>query len=128
MNAWRCKFCLPPLIWDSSLEQSAQRQGDESANRGALVETPPTGHGTVMSRGQGEELEAAVLGWICEVHTTNLDGCTCAKTYGSGGKFVWSERGHYDFLVGKEAGQYGSIGCMYNNALGGLWTCALGMK
>ena len=129
MNTWRCKFCLPPLAYDSALEQSAQNQGANSASQGAMVETPPNGQGTVMAEGGGPDFETAVLFWICEVHTTNLDSCTCANAYSRPGfHFTWTERGHYDFLVGKQAGQFGSIGCAYNDAMGGLWTCALGMK
>ena len=79
-----------------------------------------------MARGTGPDFQTAVLFWLCEVHTTNMDSCQCANVY-SQNDFEWTERGHYDYLVGKQASEFGSIGCVYNDALGGLWTCALGM-
>lgn len=129
MNTWRSKFCLPPLTYDSALEQSAVRQGNDAASQGSMVETPSNGEGTVMAQGGGEDFEWATLSWLCEVHTTNMDRCACANAYSNSRfTFQWTERGHYDFLVGKQAGQFGSIGCAYNDALRGLWTCSLGMK
>lgn len=127
LNTWRCKFCLPPLTYDSALEQSAQRQSNDAASQGRMVETPSNRQGTVMAEGGGSDFQNAVLFWLCEVHTTNIDSCTCANVYSKLG-FQWTERGHYDFLVGKQAGEFGSVGCAYNDAMGGLWTCALGMQ
>lgn len=51
MNTWRSKFCLPPLTYDSALEQSAVRQGNDAASQGSMVETPSNGEGTVMAQG-----------------------------------------------------------------------------
>lgn len=127
MNSWRSKFCLPPYTYDASLEQSAQTQGNNAASQGSMVETPPNGQGTIMAEGTGTDFQTAVLFWLCEVHTTNMDSCTCANVYTQDG-FQWTERGHYDFLVGAQASEFGSIGCAYNDAMGGLWTCALGMN
>ena len=126
VNSYRSKFCLPAMTYDASLEQSAATQGADSASKGAMTETPPNGQGTVMAEGLGSDFENSMLAWICEVRTTNLDGCTCKKIYDNG--FQWTERGHYDFLVGKQASEFSSIGCSYNDALNGLWTCALGMS
>ena len=127
LNSWRCKFCLPPYTYDTAIDQRTQTQSINAASQGALIETPPPGQGTIMAQGTGADFTTAVLFWLCEVHTTNVDSCTCANVYTQHG-FQWTERGHYDFLVGEQASQFGSVGCVYNAAMGGLWTCALGMK
>ena len=89
-----------------------------------------------MAGGGPQTFDLAMRIWVCEVSTTNIDQKGCVDAWCDYG-FTWTERGHFDLLVGREAKGYTSVGCAFTGleggrgeglagAITGLWTCSLG--
>lgn len=139
MNQIRKSFCLPPYQWNAELEANAAAQGSVTQGvpqTGYMKEDPCPGSAQVMAGGIGpDSIELAANIWACEVPTKNLAGCTCAQAWQQY-SFQWTERGHFDLLVGPQAQDYTQIGCAFTpltatgvnvpSTLHGLWTCTLG--
>lgn len=138
INSWRSKFCLPPYTTNPQLEKNAAYQGLVSyGSVNSMTEAPCPGSAQVMAGGTGpDSIDLSMASFGCEVRTTGIDGCYCAQRLQEYG-FVWTERGHFDFLLGNYATDYTQIGCAYTplqeggepasgSVLKGLWTCTLG--
>ncbi|MDI1492794.1 MAG: hypothetical protein OHK93_004577 [Ramalina farinacea] len=119
LNSYRSKFCLPPLTRSPALEANAATQGTIShGSVRSMTESACPGEAQVMAGGSAQNFDLAMRVWVCEVTTSNVDHQGCVDAWCAYG-FRWTERGHFDLLVGGKAGGYTSVGCASTALEGG---------
>ena len=139
VNSYRQKFNLSKYQWNSELEQNAIYQGQQTQgipDSAHELEDPCPGSAQIEAAGDsGSSIDLAMLIWLCEVPTPNIPAANCSQA-NSYAHEVWTERGHFDQLVGTDQADWSQIGCAFTQMQGhdplitatltGLWTCTLG--
>ncbi len=116
-NRWRRDHSLPPLVWSSKLEKSAQTWADSLASRGCkMVHSGAPGVGENLAWSLRDPLEPAevVDMWGSEVADYDYAGNRCAP-----GKMC----GHYTQVVWDDTRQVGCAVAHCAASVEEVWVC-----